>query len=231
MTSIMHVYFCPGIVISALLWICDDTYDNLNNQGNIVYDFNLSSNSGLQCSMGKDSIQVNENNVTLIKAQNRGDDVDLENNPTLLSNQINCTNYSRIAVKPPHVFFQELSEKNEDGLIIAHLNINFLQNKFEPLATLVQGQVDILIISETKLDESSHGGGLLIYVREDIPCKRLTTKNISEDIEGIFIELNINKCKWLLMDGYTPNKESISYFLSHVSKIIDMYLKVYENII
>ena len=80
-------------------------------------------------------------------------------------------------------------------------------------------------------DRNAHGGGLLIYVREDIPCKRLTTKNISGDIEGIFIELNINKCKWLLMGGYNPNKESISYFLSHVSKIIDMYLKDYENII
>ena len=82
--------------------------------------------------MGKYSLQVNENNVTLIKAQNRGDDVDLEDNPTLLSKQIKCTNYSRIVVKPPHVFFQELSEKNEDGLTIVHLNINFLQNKFEP---------------------------------------------------------------------------------------------------
>ena len=201
--------------------------------------------------MGKDSIQVNENNASLIKAQNRGDDVDLEDNPTLLSKQIKCANYSRIVIKPPHVFFQELSEKNEDWLIIAHLNINFLQNKFEPLATLVQGQVDILIISETKLDESfssnqfmingyanpfrddrnSYGGGLLIYVREDIPCKRLTTKNISGDIEGIFIELNINKCKWHLMGGYNPNKESNSHILSHVSKIIDMYLKDYENII
>ena len=37
--------------------------------------------------------------------------------------------------------------------------------------------------------------------------------------------------KWLLMGGYNPNKECISYFLSHVSKIIDMCLKDYENMI
>ena len=183
--------------------------------------------------MGKDSIQINENNVTLDKAQNRGDDVDLEDNPTLLSKQIKGTNYNRIVIKPPHVFFQELKEKNEDGLIIAHLNINFLQNKFEPLATLVQGQVHILIISETKHDESFTSNQFMINgyansFRDDIPCKRIKTKDISGDIEGIVIELNINKCKWLLMGGYNPNKESIS---CHVSKNFDMYLKDYENII
>ena len=66
------------------------------------------------------------------------------------------------------------------------------------LKSLVLGNVDLLIISETKIDESfplnqfiiegfcspfredrnSQGGGLIIYVREDIPCKRSKLKNI-----------------------------------------------------
>ena len=54
----------------------------------------------------------------------------------------------------PAIIFKELKAKNEDSLIIAHLNINFIQNKLEALRTLVQGKVDILVISETKLDES-----------------------------------------------------------------------------
>ena len=39
--------------------------------------------------------------------------------------------------------------KHVNKLIIAHLNINSLRNKFEFL-----GKVEILIISETKIDES-----------------------------------------------------------------------------
>ena len=56
-------------------------------------------------------------------------------------------------------------------------------------------------------DRNSQGGGLVIYVREDIPCKRLKTNNLSGDIEGIFIELNIHTSKWFLMGGYNPNKD------------------------
>ena len=136
---------------------------------------------------------------------------------------------------------------------MAHLNINFLQNEFEPLVSLIQGKVDILIVSETKIDDSfttnqfmipgysmpfrkdrnSHGGGLLIYVREEIPCKMLKTNNVPGDIEGIFLELNIDNNKWLVMGGggYNPNNDNTSHFLNHVSKVIDMYMKDYENII
>ena len=74
-------------------------------------------------------------------------------------------------------------------------------------------------------DRNSHGGGLLIYVREDIPCKRLKTNLAVGDIEGIFLDLNIRNNKWFLMRGYNPKIDSISYFLYHIGKVIDMYLK------
>ena len=74
--------------------------------------------------------------------------------------------------------------------MIGHLNINSLRNKFEMLIDIVKGTVDILVISETKLDASfplsqfciddykkpfrldrnSHEGGLIVFVREDITC-------------------------------------------------------------
>ena len=150
--------------------------------------------------------------------------------------------------KSSHILSQNSRAQKEDNVIIAHLHIHFLQNKFESLAKLVQGKIDILIISETKIDESftsnqfmidgystpfredrnSHGGGVLIYVREDIPFKRIKTDKTSGDIEGIFIELNISNNKWFLMGGYNPNNQSTTYFFSHVSKVIDMYLKDYE---
>ena len=39
-------------------------------------------------------------------------------------------------------------------MFIGHLNMNSFRNKFEALKSLIQGKVDIFVISETKLDES-----------------------------------------------------------------------------
>ena len=38
--------------------------------------------------------------------------------------------------------------------MIAHLNINLLSPKFEQLSYLIKDKIDILLISETKLDAS-----------------------------------------------------------------------------
>ena len=108
-----------------------------------------------------------------------------------------------------------------------------------------------LVLSETKLDDTylsnqfqiegfslhfradrnDHGGGLLIYVRDEILCKILTNQDLPSNVEAIFIELNLKNSKWLLMSDYNPHKDSSSYFLSHISKVIDANLYNYENFI
>ena len=115
----------------------------------------------------------------------------------------------------------------------------------------MEGKVDILLISETKIDASfplnqfilkgystpfradrnSQGGGLIMYVREDIPCKELKMSNIPGYFEAMFIELIIGRTKWFLMGGYNPKKGKIYYFLIHASKIIDKFIGNYENMI
>ena len=54
---------------------------------------------------------------------------------------------------PPDQVLNNIRSKNGEGLIIAHLNINFLYHKFEALKSLVTNTIDILVISETKLDD------------------------------------------------------------------------------
>ena len=44
--------------------------------------------------------------------------------------------------------------KHVKKLIIAHMNMNSLRKKFELLAEFIRGKVDILMVSETKTDES-----------------------------------------------------------------------------
>ena len=46
--------------------------------------------------------------------------------------------------------------------IIGHLNIDSLKNKFESLQEQINGNVDILLISEAKLDDSFPNGQFLI---------------------------------------------------------------------
>ena len=78
---------------------------------------------------------------------------------------------------------------NADRLIIVHLNINSLKNKFEMLRQIVQDKLDILLISDTKvhpsfpssqiakqgftspfrLGRNSSRGGIMLVVREEIP--------------------------------------------------------------
>lgn len=98
-------------------------------------------------------------------------------------------------------------------IIIARLNVNSLRNKFGLLVDQTKGNVDVLVISETKLDESfpagqftipyfsspfcrdcnQWGGGLTVFLREDIPTKLLSIEQ--EPVEGILIELNFLKKK------------------------------------
>ena len=110
----------------------------------------------------------------------------------------------------------------------------------------VSGNVDIIMISETKIDETfparqfyidgytppyrldrnCNGGGLMIFVREDIPSK--LTEN-SNSIEGIFLEINLRKKKWLLCGSYNPHKNLVSQHFSVISKSLDTLLTKYDN--
>ena len=45
-------------------------------------------------------------------------------------------------------------EKNPDKLIFGNLNINSVYPEFDQMIFSLQGKVDILILTETKLDES-----------------------------------------------------------------------------
>ena len=91
----------------------------------------------------------------------------------------------------PFIILRDIKLKNVNRLVISHLNINSIRNKFEPLKNIIKGNLDILVLTETKIDESFpnqefridgytpirldrdiHGGGLLVCVREDIPYRK-----------------------------------------------------------
>ena len=50
--------------------------------------------------------------------------------------------------------FKEIKIHSPDKLIFGHLNINSVKNKFEALTYIIENNIDLLLISETKLDDS-----------------------------------------------------------------------------
>ena len=105
-----------------------------------------------------------------------------------------------------------LSDIGRRGLsIIGHLNINSIRNKFEMLSMSVAQYVDILMLSETKLDstflsiqflingfsvphrldQNGKGGSILLYVRDKITVLPLSRYSFPLDIRVLFFELNL----------------------------------------
>ena len=113
-----------------------------------------------------------------------------------LSYNLNSSN-DYVDVDSNSYFWNQLSSFRKKNLILPHLNMKSIRKKFDQLVNGIKGNVDFLVISETKLNDSfpsiqflievygspyrldrnSRGGGILLYVREDIPCKLIPMKN------------------------------------------------------
>ena len=101
---------------------------------------------------------------------------------------------------------KNLRLSNVNGVVIGNLNINSLSNKFNQLKELVLKHVDILVLTETKLDDSfpnsqfsidgfsepfridrnRSGSRIMIYIRGIIPSK-LLTKHFLLKISRVFL--------------------------------------------
>ena len=84
--------------------------------------------------------------------------------------------------------------------------------------------IDVFVLTKTKLDDTfpttqllvngfsettdlteiERGGGVIAYIREDIPSKLLDKHIFLYDMDGLFVELNFRKCKWLLFWNIPP---------------------------
>ena len=80
-----------------------------------------------------------------------------------------------------------------------------------------------------RLDRNEYGGGILVYVREDIPSKFIPMQ--SSSIEGFFIELNLRCKKWLLSCSYNPHRSMIAEHLSIIGKNLDLLSTNYDQIL
>ena len=188
-----------------------------------------------------------ENQTSVSNSIETLNEVTFESEESVLSNQSTLSTLDYEPISDPFGKLKNTRLKNPNRLIIAQLNINSLCNKFDSLVRMLHNNLDILLISETKIDSSfptaqfqiegyttyrldrnANGGGILLYIREDIPS---TLLNFDMSIESFFIEINIRKKKWLLVGTYNPNKNLISNHLKEIGKNLDNYSSKYDNFI
>ena len=124
------------------------------------------------------------------------------------------------------IHFRTLHPKN---LTSGHININGFRNKFYEISELLtQSLLDILFISEIKLDISfpniqfnvpgfkchradrnSRGGGIIAYVRNNLPHRRRDDLEIVVNlpVEALVIEIMVRKEVWLFICLYSPHNK------------------------
>ena len=128
----------------------------------------------------------------------------------------------------------------------AHININSIRNKLDVLLDQVKGNFDILMISETKFDESflvcqskidgfntpyrvvrdQKTGGVTLYVWEHLPAKRLS---IDRTNESYFVELNLKHTKRIISCSYNLNRSNVYSHLDCLSRNVDLYSSKYDK--
>ena len=114
------------------------------------------------------TIEGGSNNSTQIDCINVGGDGEIEgegNNNTLLtnlnedlfnspSNILEDENRRSGVDINPNIVLNDIRRKNVGRLLIGHLNINSIRNKFDELKSLIHDKFDVFIVSETKIDDS-----------------------------------------------------------------------------
>ena len=106
-------------------------------------------------------------------------------------------------------------QKNEKDLLLCHLNINSIQNKFEELIDIMKkSRVQIMAVSESKIDGSypdsqflvpgyylhrkdrkKGGGGVLMLVSSKIQSKRIIIDRKYKTIEPLALEIGLKSGK------------------------------------
>ena len=117
------------------------------------------------------------------------------------------------------------------------------------LTSLIKNEIDVLLLSDAKADETfpleqflisgfakplrldrnSRGSGVMLFIRDNIPFWLLKTGNLSSNTEALFSETNLCKTKWLMYCGYNSNKSLINKFTYDIGKVLGSFIGNYDN--
>ena len=154
----------------------------------------------------------NQNPTSVSNSIETLDEVTFESEESILLDQSTLSTLDYDPISDPFEKLKNAKFKNPNRLIIAQLNISSQRNKFDSLVRMLHNNLDVLLISENKIDYSiptaqfqiegnityrldrnaSNVRGIHLYVPEDMPSALL---NSDMSIESFSIEINIRKKK------------------------------------
>ena len=138
------------------------------------------------------------------------------------------------------------------NFIFSHINLNSFRYKYSFIRDIpIKQAVDYFAISESKLDDSftnakfhipdfvcyrrdltSSSGGLHIYVRADLPHRRLNHIEINNNgFESLCTEITIGNTKTVLCCVYKHPKVTNDFFKQCMSKLGDAILQTYDDFV
>ena len=138
-------------------------------------------------------------------------------------------------------------QKHGKNLYIAHINVNSLGEKRDYFRDILSMKlIDILCVTETKLsedyvhadlhvdgykihrkDRSSRSGGILVWIRDDLPHRRDTDYEIpvvDMHVESMVINITVRKEQWYLIVVYKNPNVANNLF-------VDLLCDVYKNLL
>ena len=96
-------------------------------------------------------------------------------------------------------------------------------NKFDALEFIIKDKFHVFLLSDSKLDSSfpdvqfkipshrifrqdqdKYRDGLMFYINQNIPCKKIGTFQLTSSIETLTLEINLGKEKLLVFGTYKP---------------------------
>ena len=144
----------------------------------------------------------------------------------------------------------DIRNDSPKDLIVGYLNINSLRHKIIHIReALKRTPVDILGIAETKLDQTfpdaqftienyrifrkdrnQYGGGLITYIRSDIPCRRIKDYE-TQAVEMLSIEVTpTRESKWIFLISYKPRNVPNSTFTEEMGQKMDRIQVDYSKV-
>ena len=68
-------------------------------------------------------------------------------------------------------------------------------------------------------------------MRQDVHSKQLKKHKFADNIEGVFVEINFYKSKWLLFGTYHPPTQNKNFYFENVGHALDLYTQNYDRIL
>ena len=125
-----------------------------------------------------------------------------------------------------------------------------MRNKFSSLQQTVLSKTDILLLSETKIDDSfpnsqfyaegfkmyrkdrtKTGGGLLLYGNENLPGKIISSYKFKENSEIILFEFSIANKKWLLLGNYKFLSQNDLSFTNKLNLAFSFFSPIHKSFV